>query len=116
MQKTTGRCAPFRTAAFMGCLFALSVSAQTADTLLVPYVMNHRVGGSSPADLSFLQEAPAGRDGFVHIQDGHLVTDGGKRIRFWGVHLTDWSKGSVLLPRKKTLRCGRQRCRVLVST
>jgi hypothetical protein len=101
MQKTIGRWAQFRTAAFMGCLFASSVGAQTADTLLMPYVMNHRVGGSSPADLSFLQEAPAGRDGFVHIQDGHLVTDGGKRMRFWGVHLTDWSKGSVLLPPKE---------------
>jgi hypothetical protein len=101
MQTSIGRWMGFFSTAFMGCLLVATANAQTDDTLLKPYVMNHRAGGSSPADLSFLQEAPAGKDGFVHIQNGHLVTDGGKRILFWGVHLTDWSKGSVILPPKE---------------
>jgi hypothetical protein len=75
--------------------------AQTDDAALKPFVMNHRAGGSSPADLSFLNEAPAGKDGFIHLQNGHLVAGNGKRILFWGVHFTDWSKGSVLLPPKE---------------
>jgi hypothetical protein len=101
MLTSRGRWMRFCGTAFMVWLFMPTANAQTTDTLLKPYVMNHRAGGSSPADLSFLQEAPAGKNGFVHIQDGHLVTDGSKRILLWGVHLTDWSKGSVILPPKE---------------
>ena len=101
MPTSMGRWMRLCSAPFMGCLVMATANAQTSDTLLKPYVMNHRAPGSSPADLSFLQQAPAGKNGFVQIQNGHLVTDGGKRILFWGVHLTDWSKGSVLLPPKE---------------
>ena len=79
----------------------LPAFAQWDDGLLKPYVMNHRAAGSSPADLSFLHDAPAGKDGFIRIQGGHLVKPNGQRIRFWGVHLTDWSRGSVELPPKE---------------
>ena len=75
--------------------------AQWDDSLLKPYVMNHRAGGASVADVSFLLDAPAGKTGFVHIQGGHLVSGAGKRLRLWGVHITDWSRGSVLLPPKE---------------
>src|ERR1017187_9698951 len=75
--------------------------AQWDDSLLKPYVMNHRAGGASVADVSFLLDAPAGKTGFVHIQGGHLVTGAGKPLRLWGVHITDWSRGSVLLPPKE---------------
>ncbi|HEY2012065.1 MAG TPA: hypothetical protein VGH38_01135, partial [Bryobacteraceae bacterium] len=75
--------------------------AQWDDNLLKPYVMNHPAATSSPADVSFLLDAPAGKDGFVRIQGGHFVKPDGKRIRFWGVHLTDWSRGSVEIPPKE---------------
>jgi hypothetical protein len=81
-------------------LFAGAAFAQSDDSLLRPFTMDHRRGGSSLADVSFLLEAPAGRDGFVRIQNGHLVKPGGQRLRLWGVHLTDWSPGSILLPPK----------------
>ena len=77
--------------------------AQWDDALLKPYVMNHRAATSSPADLSFLHDAPAGKDGFIRVQGGHLVRPNGQRIRFWGVHLTDWSRGSVELPPKEDI-------------
>lgn len=51
-------------------------------------------------DLSFLHPGPAGKDGFIRVQGGHLTNPDGTRIRFWGVHLTDWSPGSILLPPK----------------
>jgi len=79
-------------------LLSIPAVAQWDDGLLKPFVMDHRAGGSSPADVSFLLDAPAGKDGFIRIQGGHFVKPGGRRIRFWGVHLTDWSRGSVLLP------------------
>ncbi|HLK64541.1 MAG TPA: hypothetical protein VKU19_13950 [Bryobacteraceae bacterium] len=80
---------------------AMCAPAQWDDNLLKPYVMNHRGASVSPADVSFLLDAPAGKTGFVHVQNGHLVDGSGKRLRLWGVHLTDWSRGSVLLPPKE---------------
>jgi hypothetical protein len=45
-------------------------------------------------------DAPAGHDGFVTIQEGHLVRPDGTRLRLWGVNVTDWTPGSVLFPSK----------------
>jgi hypothetical protein len=42
----------------------------------------------SPADVSFLLCAPAGRDGFVRVKDGHLVHADGSRLRIWGINVT----------------------------
>jgi len=64
--------------------------------------MDHRraVLTHSPVDVSFLLDAPAGKHGFVKVQDGHLATGNGQRIRFWGVNITDWSRGSQQVPSK----------------
>src|ERR1700753_2727708 len=77
--------------------------AQTTwdDSLLKPFVIDHRAATTSPADVSFLHDGPAGKDGFIRVQGGHFVKPDGKRIRFWGVHLTDWSPGSIELPPKE---------------
>ncbi len=75
--------------------------AQSDDSVLKPFVMDYRHATRSMVDLSFLDEAPAGKDGFIRIQGGHFVKPDGSRIRFWGVHLTDWSPGSILLPPKQ---------------
>ncbi|HEV7994091.1 MAG TPA: hypothetical protein VGP25_19850 [Gemmatimonadaceae bacterium] len=77
--------------------------AQWNDSLLTPFVMDHRAASASPADVSFLLDAPAGKNGFVRVRDGHLVKPDGSRLRLWGVHLTDWSRGSVLLPPKEDI-------------
>ncbi|HEY1464114.1 MAG TPA: hypothetical protein VGF44_11915 [Terriglobales bacterium] len=80
---------------------AVSATAQT----LQPFTMDHRKASlnhsASPVDVSFLLDAPAGKHGFVRVQDGHFVTDDGKRINFWGMNITDWSKGSVMVPSKE---------------
>lgn len=65
--------------------------------------MNYRRDIRPMVDLSFLDDAPAGKEGFIRIRDGHFVKPDGTRIRFWGVHLTDWSPGSVLLPPKEDI-------------
>lgn len=82
-------------------LASITTAQRIDDDLLKPFTINHRAGEGSLADVSFLLEAPAGKAGFIHIEDGHLATGDGKRIRFWGVHFTDWSKGSVELPAKE---------------
>jgi hypothetical protein len=69
---------------------------------MAPFVMDHRSAAlvHSPVDVSFLLDAPAGKHGFVKVQDGHLATGDGRRIRFWGVNITDWSRGSRQIPSK----------------
>src|SRR2546428_11641198 len=66
-----------------------------------PFTLDHRGGAASVIDLSFLLDAPAGKHGFARIAGGHLVTGDGKRLRLWGVNITDWSKGSTMLPSKE---------------
>ena len=70
---------------------------------MMPFSMDHRRAAlaQSPVDVSFLLDAPAGKHGFVKVQDGHLATSDGKRIRFWGVNITDWSNGSRQVPSKE---------------
>ena len=89
----------------IGLFFLLSTAAiaQWDDGLLKPFVMDHRSAGTSPADVAFLLDAPAGKAGFIHVQGGHFVKPDGRRIRFWGVHLTDWSRGSVEIPPKQDM-------------
>lgn len=49
----------------------------------------------SVTDLSHLLDPPAGKDGFVHVEEGHLSA-GSRRLRLWGVNLT----GAACLPPK----------------
>jgi hypothetical protein len=65
-----------------------------------PFTMNHREGADPHIDLSFLLERPIVRDGFVRLRNRHLVRPNGERLRLWGVNITDWSRGSVMLPSK----------------
>lgn len=82
---------------------ALTIEAagQPAEPSLRPFVMNHRTSAVSKADVSFLLDPPAGKHGFIQVRNGHLTTGKGERIRFWGVNVTDWSKGSVMIPPKE---------------
>ena len=68
---------------------------------MVPFTMNHRVPSGSRVDLSGLLEAPAGKAGFIRVEGSHFVRPDGGRIRFWGVNITDWSRGSVMIPSKE---------------
>ena len=70
---------------------------------LTPFVMDHRAGlaAHSPVDVSFLLDAPAGKHGFIHAVGGHLVDGSGQRIRLWGVNITEWSRGSTMIPSKE---------------
>ncbi|MGB6199580.1 MAG: hypothetical protein WBF35_08540 [Candidatus Acidiferrales bacterium] len=94
----------------LAAIFVLSLSvaatrpvlrAQTTSGM-VPFTIDHRRGAlsSSPVDVSFLLDAPAGKHGFVQVKDGHLATADGQRIRFWGVNISDWTKGSQQMPPK----------------
>jgi hypothetical protein len=76
--------------------------AQSTDGM-APFTMDHRSAllSHSPVDVSFLLDAPAGKHGFIQVANGHLATAEGQRIRFWGVNITDWSRGSRQIPSKE---------------
>jgi hypothetical protein len=67
---------------------------------LQPFVIDHRHAADSVIDLSFLLQAPAGRDGFVRVAGAHLVKGDGSPLRFWGFNVTEWSRGSTEVPTK----------------
>jgi hypothetical protein len=82
-------------------VFAQTAVFGTPGIELKPFTMNHRQGTDSVINLSFLLDAPAGKDGFIRVQGSHLVRPDGKPIRFWGFNLTEWSRGSVEIPSKE---------------
>src|SRR5262245_22558228 len=81
-------------------VIALSLSAP-AQQDWKPFVFNHREAANSVIDLSNLLDAPAGKRGFARIVNGHLVAGDGKRLRLWGVNITDWTRGSTMFPSKE---------------
>src|SRR5262245_48095616 len=82
-------------------LIAVPLLPSEMDGEMKPFTLDHRGGAASVIDLSFLLDAPAGKHGFVRVSGGHLVTGDGKRLRLWGVNITDWSKGSTMFPSKE---------------
>jgi hypothetical protein len=70
--------------------------ASAAEPDWTPLVVDWRTAEKSPADVSFLLQAPAGKDGFIRIAQGHLVQPGGRRFRIWGANAT----GAATVPEK----------------
>ena len=64
---------------------------------MTPYTFDWRNNNDSLVNLSFLLDAPAGKDGFVHVAGGHLAKPDGERLRIWGVNFT----GSACFPSRE---------------
>jgi len=62
-----------------------------ANTQMKPFTMDWRDNADSLVDVSFLLDAPAGKEGFIRISDGHLAKPNGERFRIWGVNFTSAS-------------------------
>lgn len=56
--------------------------------IMFPFSLKWENSGDAKLNLSFTLEKPAGKDGFISIQDGHFVKPTGERFRIWGVNLT----------------------------
>ena len=65
-------------------LTLLSFTAATFGSELFPFVISFDAPDNI-TNISKRLDAPAGKDGFVRIADGHFATDKG-RIRFWGTN------------------------------
>jgi len=88
--------------AALACCAAPVVLTAQSTSGMVPFSLDHRRGAlaPSPVDVSFLLDAPAGKHGFIQVRNGHLAEGDGRRIRLWGVNITDWSPGSRQIPSK----------------
>ncbi len=74
---------------------AASTAAEPSDTWSA-FPVEWRSATPSPADVSFLLQAPAGKRGFIRAKGGRLVQPDGRRFRIWGINVT----GKAALPAK----------------
>lgn len=65
-----------------------TASAAKAQEARFPFVMSGNESNQGIADVSWLNEKPAGKHGFVTVKDGHFVDGTGKRIRFLATNFT----------------------------
>jgi hypothetical protein len=83
----TRRAFPLVVLAFLLVPPGALVAAEPSDDWLA-FTVEWRATAPSPADVSFLLDAPAGKQGFVRAKDGHLVQPDGRRFRIWGLNAT----------------------------
>jgi len=69
-------------------LFLLSSYAVAGNIQMKPFTMDWRDNSDSLVNMSFLLDAPAGKDGFISVESGHLVKPDGGRFRIWGINFT----------------------------
>jgi hypothetical protein len=62
--------------------------AEAAENAFRPFTIDWQGSAQSPADVSFLLDPPAGKDGFIRVSKGHLVRADGARLRIWGINAT----------------------------
>lgn len=65
----------------------LSTALPAAETNTFPFTIQTLNTNNNATDMSYLNERPAGKSGFVTAKDGHFIDGGGKRIRFLGTNL-----------------------------
>ena len=58
-----------------------------SDDGLFPFVISYEMAKGAATDFSPLLEAPAGKDGFIRVENGHFVNDKG-RVRLNATNLT----------------------------
>ena len=72
---------------------AATLAAETSDAW-PEFPVEWRAAAPSPADVSSVLDAPAGKHGFMRVKDGHLAQPDGRRFRIWGINAT----GKAALP------------------
>lgn len=63
-------------------------AVDTSGWFPAPIAWRDGISPGSALDVSFLNDAPAGRHGFLTVRDGHFVFAGGdgRPVRFWGTN------------------------------
>lgn len=64
-----------------------AVSSAFCDDGMFPFPIETLSVERDATDMSWMNECPAGTNGFIQVKDGHFADGSGKRIRFLGVNL-----------------------------
>lgn len=67
---------------------------------LQPFSIDQQAGIKDGLSLAFLLDAPAGKHGFFTRQGDRIEDAEGRRVRLWGVNISDWTTDSVQIPSK----------------
>jgi hypothetical protein len=78
-------------------LVILSNCSAAGNIQMEQFTMDWCDNADSLVNLSFLLDAPAGKKGFISIENGHFVKPDGERFRIWGINFT----GSSCFPSKE---------------
>jgi len=73
---------------FLACLIGCVAAFAAEESKMFPFPVPTLDASKNITDLSYLNEKPAGKNGFVTVKDGHFIDGSGKRIRFFGTNLT----------------------------
>lgn len=73
------------------------MAGSAPEPAMQPFTVDWPAEGESLADVSYLLPKPAGKGGFIRVQDGHLAGADGKRFRIWGINAT----GKTTVPPKE---------------
>jgi len=76
------------------CVFLISNSIHAI--ALRPFSIAWRANPDSPANMSGLLDPPAGKHGYMRIDNGHFMQENGKRFRIWGINISS----KACFPRK----------------
>ncbi len=68
----------------VGCLFFLMASVRGQETRMVPFAIPSVGSFPDAVNVRWLNHRPAGKYGFVGVNDGHFVLGNGERVRFLG--------------------------------
>ena len=67
-------------------LLFICISTQASDLVAFNWTWNE--SPASPVNLSNRLDAPAGKDGFIKIEDGHFIKPNGQRLKIWGINVS----------------------------
>lgn len=82
---------------FLCIVLLISNSVLAERIAMQPFTIDWRDNQNALVDLSFLLDAPAGKDGFIRAENGHLTKPNGECFRIWGINVT----GAACFPSKE---------------
>ncbi len=74
-------------AVFVSFGFSADLAAEEGQAARFPFIVSALDGAPAALDLSYLNEAPAGKHGFIQVKGEHLVDGAGKPWRYFGVNM-----------------------------
>jgi hypothetical protein len=73
---------------FQAAMLVLLVVSMGGAVEMQSFPIDWRTNPDSPVNMSRFLDKPAGKDGFVKIENGHFIKGNGERLRIWGINFS----------------------------